>query len=202
MKNYKEQSRQNFDRQADCYDTLSSGGHARKLYPILLAQLAGLPKGSILDLGCGTGELLYKITTRWPETACTGLDLSPNMVRTAREKLGNRANILQGDAEYVPFPDCSFQVVLCSGSFHHYPAPERVLEEVHRILTPGGIFLLADTTAPFPVRQIINLFLPFGHGGDVRIYSANEMAALISQTFCGVKSKNINMTSLIAWGIK
>lgn len=88
MYNAKERSRANFDRQAAIYDTASFGAHARKLYPILLAQLAQIPHRWVLDVGCGTGELLFQMARRWPGGTYRGVDLSPKMAAMARNKLG------------------------------------------------------------------------------------------------------------------
>ena len=87
MQDYKENSRRAFDRQAPNYDTASFGSHARSLYPILLSQLAQLPRRRVLDVGCGTGELLRMVGERFPETTRTGLDLSAEMLSVARHKL-------------------------------------------------------------------------------------------------------------------
>ncbi len=195
-------SRRSFDRQADCYDSAGFGQHARKLYPVLLAQLAQIPLCSVLDLGCGTGELLHKIAARWPETACAGVDLSPNMVTVAREKLGPRAEIALGDAEALPFPDGRFQTVVCCDSFHHYPRPGAVLEEVRRVLQPGGVFLLGDCTAPAVLRSGMNLLLPFNKDGDVRLYAPKELTALLGAVFTGAECRRVDATSLLAWGVK
>ena len=88
MNDCKTRSGRAFDRQAWTYDTARFGSHARGLYPVLLEQLVQIPHGSVLDVGCGTGELLREVGLRFPETARTGLDLSANMLAVAREKLG------------------------------------------------------------------------------------------------------------------
>ena len=127
MYNAKKRSRANFDRQAAIYDTASFGAHARKLYPILLAQLAQIPHRWVLDVGCGTGELLFQMARRWPGGTYRGVDLSPKMAAMARNKLGVLAQVDLGDAERLPVPDGWAQVVVCSDSFHHYPDPEAAL---------------------------------------------------------------------------
>lgn len=202
MTDYKMISQRNFDRQADCYDSSSYGQHARKLYPVLLSQLDQIPHQSILDVGCGTGALLERIISRWPGTSCTGLDLSPKMVTAAREKLGSRAQVIQADAESLPLPDSTFDVVVCNDSFHHYPNPETVLAEISRVMQPGGVFLLGDTTAPAGLRGITNLLLPHSRGGDVRLYSRKELTHLLSLHFQGIRCGKVDATSLLAWGIK
>lgn len=202
MNDYKTNSQRSFDQQAGRYDTAGFGDHARKLHPILLRQLAQIPHDRVLDVGCGTGALLDQILSRWPGKTCAGVDLSPSMAAEARKKLGDRAQILQGDAEALPFPNGRFQTVLCCDSFHHYPHPETALKEIRRVLEPGGVLLLADTTAPFGARELINLLLPLSHGGDVRLYSSEELTQLLAPFFHGVECRRVDRTSLLAWGIR
>lgn len=202
MSNAKLLSQQHFDRQAASYDAASFSLHARRLYPIFLSQLCQLPHKNILDVGCGTGALLELILEHLPDAKCAGLDLSPNMVQRAQDKLGNRANILLGDSQSLPFSNESFDVVVCNDSFHHYSAPTAVLHEIYRVLRPGGVFLLGETTAPAPVRLASNLLLPFSHAGDVRLYSSQELIGLFSPIFHGTECKRVNATSLFGWGIK
>ena len=202
MRDHLYDSRENFDRQADRYDTAGCGAHARKLYPLVLAQLAQIPHRRILDLGCGTGELLASIRGRWPETVCAGLDLSPRMLEVARRKLGEGAELVQGEAGSLPFREEQFDVVLCTDSFHHYPNPRAVLAQFARVLQPGGILLLGECTAPAGVRAVTNLLLPLSREGDVRIYSARELEELLSAAFHGAECRRAGPTALVAWGVK
>lgn len=109
--------------------------------------------------------------SRFPETARTGLDLSANMLAVAREKLGGAVELVQGDAERLPFADGRFEVLLCNDSFHHYPNPGAAAAEFARVLQPGGVLLLETGTAPAGLRGVANLFLPLSGEGDVRLYS-------------------------------
>ena len=202
MKDMKETSRLAFDKQAYNYDVSEYGAHARALYPVVLSQLTQIPHKSVLDVGCGTGELLRAVHTKFPDTACTGLDLSEQMLTVAREKLGGAAELLRGDAERLPFADGSFEALLCCDSFHHYPDPDAALSEMARVLQPGGVLLLADCTAPLAVRGVTNLFLPLSHEGDVKLYGAKELCTLLERHFCGVECRRVSSTSLFAWGIK
>ena len=158
MNDCKTRSGRAFDRQAWTYDTARFGSHARGLYPVLLEQLAQIPHGSVLDVGCGTGELLREVGLRFPETARTGLDLSANMLAVAREKLGGAVELVQGDAERLPFADGRFEVLLCNDSFHHYPNPGAAAAEFARVLQPGGVLAAAEqlpqnAVIPQAVRQ-------------------------------------------------
>lgn len=153
-------------------------------------------------MGCGTGELLFQMARRWPGGTYRGVDLSPKMAAMARNKLGVLAQVDLGDAERLPVPDGWAQVVVCSDSFHHYPDPEAALAEFHRVLWPGGVLLLGDTTAPAGVRGALNLLLPFSRGGDVHLYSPGELTALLERRFHGARCRRVDATSLLAWGIK
>ena len=110
--------------------------------------------------------------------------------------------LVQGDAERLPFADGRFEVLLCNDSFHHYPNPGAAAAEFARVLQPGGVLLLGDCTAPAGLRRVANLFLPLSGEGDVRLYSGAELAALLEPHFHGVEFRRVGRSSLLVWGIR
>ena len=104
-------SRAAFDAQATTYDAGMQGEHARRLYPHVLAEVRraveGDPAPRLLDLGCGTGALAALVLEGVPGARLSCVDLSPKMTEVARERLGDRADILLCDAERLPFRDGS-----------------------------------------------------------------------------------------------
>ena len=95
----------------------------------------------VLDVGCGPGlAVAYAAAS---DSRAVGVDASPTMVRHAGRR--NRAAIRRGqveiqraDAARLPFPDASFSKVGSMNSLQFWPAPERGLAEIHRVLRPGG----------------------------------------------------------------
>lgn len=131
-----------------------------------------------------------------------GLDLSEEMLSVARAKLQGRAALTVGDSERLPYPDSVFDVVYCNDSFHHYPAPEKVLGEVFRVLRPGGTFLLGDCWQPPVGRAIMNVYMRHSKTGDVKIYSRKELTALLAEYFHDVTWERAGLTACIALGRK
>jgi ubiquinone/menaquinone biosynthesis C-methylase UbiE len=89
----------------------------------------------------------------------TGIDLSPAMLGVARhraEQLGRAVDLREADALALPFPDASFDTVVCTFSLCAIPDERRAVSEMNRVLRPGGILLLADhiAGAAWPVRAI------------------------------------------------
>lgn len=124
------------------------------------------------------------------------------MLEVAKEKLGNRVNLILGDSEQLPFSDSFFDVVYCNDSFHHYPAPDKVLSEVCRVLKPGGIFVMCDCWQPAIGRAIMNFYMKHSKEGDVKIYSEREIRELFSGHFSKILWERIGNTSCMAYGIK
>ncbi|MHC1747688.1 MAG: class I SAM-dependent methyltransferase [Cellulosilyticaceae bacterium] len=125
------------------------------------------------------------------------------MLNIAREKLGERAELIQGDAEQLPYKDNSFDVVMCTESFHHYPQPLGALQEIYRVLKPQGKFLLCDTWIVSPFRQVMNLFIRFGNDGDVKIYSEKEIVSMFNEiSFNNISWEKYTKYSYICTGIK
>ena len=198
----KQQSRAAFDQQAATYDTGVQGSHARALYPYLLQEIIHAWGDRVLDLGCGTGALAAQVLSEEPHRQVTGLDLSEQMLARARARLGDRAALVQGDSEHLPFPDRSFDVVYCCDSFHYYPDPAAVIAEVGRVLEFGGVFLLGDIWLPLPGRLVMNPFLRWSREGDVRIYSRREITDLLGQALHQITWRRAGGRAFVARGVR
>lgn len=172
----KEFARDLFDRQAVRFETTFAGRHSAKMKKAALACVKPR-RGALLDVGCGPGLLLAMLADS-PELKLAGLDIAPEMVRIATERLHTRAEIKLGDAESLAWEDASFDYIFCVNSFHHYPNPKRVLSEFHRVLKPDGRLVIADLTAPLPIRGLMNSVVQFLRWGDVRLHDKRGITIL------------------------
>ncbi|GIW80456.1 MAG: S-adenosylmethionine-dependent methyltransferase [Gemmatales bacterium] len=101
----------------------------------------------VLDIGCGSGRFATRLLESAPERRIIGLDLSEAMLRGARwrsDESDGRIHVVQGDSEHLPFPDNYFDLVTCNHSFHHFPNQKRVIEEMYRVLRPGGRLMISE----------------------------------------------------------
>jgi len=98
----------------------------------------------LLDVGCGDGNYTAPAADR--TGAAAGLDRSAAMLEAARRRLGRRPDIewVHGDAEKLPFPDASFDVVLGVTVLCFAGDPRAVVNEAGRVLRPGGRLVLAE----------------------------------------------------------
>lgn len=168
-----------FDRWAPHYDWLLTTVFYQAVHQRLLSYV-NLPSHSptaVLDIGCGTGKLLNRLASQFLHLQGTGLDLSPEMLRQARQCNGHRPRLIfvQGASEGMPFADHQFQAAFSTISFLHYPDPQQVFREIGRVLKPGGQFYLVDYT-PFlglGVEQNIA-----GLGGPMHFYKPQQREAL------------------------
>jgi len=147
MKDYEALSKKHFDGQAAEYDqrdTYYYSQNGKISCRDIAEQIRGLPYESLLDVGCGTGFLMELLAKQRSARYC-GADLSDGMIRVAKEKRIDGAEFVVSSADKLPYPDESFDVVTCSQSFHHYPYPEKAMQEAKRVLKPGGLYILSDT---------------------------------------------------------
>ena len=181
---YKQLSIKEFTEAARAYDSDHAGIYemCRDDYPQMLAELEKEPFDAVLDVGCGTGAVLALLHEKYPDRRYVGLDLTPEMIEVARTKVAPGMEFVVGDAENLPFDEASFDAVLCSNSFHHYPNPAAFLAGALRVLRPGGRLILRDYTSSDPVVWLMNhVELPLarlvGHG-DVRVLRQREFVEL------------------------
>lgn len=147
MKDYVQASRAHFNRQAAQYDQNTSvyySGPAKRSGEDAIRELLAHTYQRLLDVGCGTGWLLNRLARVQPADY-HGLDVSENMLAVAQSKGIPGAVFVRGVADQLPYADNYFDVVTCIQSFHHYPDPDKAMEEVLRVLKPGGLYLLSDT---------------------------------------------------------
>lgn len=119
----------------------------------LLLQLG--PQQRVLDVACGKGESAIFLAQRFG-CELTGLDFGTENVteatrRAAAAGLGDRIRFEQGDAEQVPYPDGSFDAVICECAFCTFPQKSRAAAEFARVLKPAGRLGLSDLTRSGPL---------------------------------------------------
>ena len=142
------------------YARLAQSSVMRLIYRLLVADLAGgLPRGTrLLDVGTGPGYLLGYLGRDRPDLSLWGLDFSHDMIHRARQKVlapQARPRWVVADACRLPFPDGVFGQVVSTFSFHIWPCPVAGLQELWRILQPGGrawVYELRRETSPRELR--------------------------------------------------
>lgn len=125
-----------------------------------------LPPGRVLDLGCGPGTSAIEIARAAPDTRLVGLDLSAAMLPRARDR-ARAASVelllVRGDAQALPFAPATFAGAAGHSFLYLLPDPARALEDVHRVVRPGGrvAFLEPREGAP-DLRASLSAGLVFG----------------------------------------
>ena len=134
---------------------------------------------NLIDIGCGPGGFLARMRKELPQIRLFALDLSEGMVNEVRERFGGSVEATVGDAENMPLVSEAFEAVTVNMSIHHYPHPQAAVNEMFRILQPGGHLLLEDMDCIPPIRAIANFVFPRLSGGDVKMYNQREIRAML-----------------------
>lgn len=164
-----------YGRVAGFYDNIFDSVNAG-LRAVSLKMFPPVTGMAVLDVGCGTGShlLLYQ------QAGCEvyGIDMSPGMLKVAREKLGETAELHLGDASNSPFSDAQFDLISTTLTLHEMSPAMRisVLNEMKRILKPDGHILLIDFHPGqiwFPKGWLFKIFITLSEIGAGRDHFRN-----------------------------
>lgn len=116
---------------------------------------ASQQRGHALDIGAGPGQIVIKLARRLALWNFTGVDRSQAMIAQANANLAaadggfsGRVEFQVADGNKLPFPDQSFDFVMCNSVLHHLAEPQKLLSEMARLARPGSAILLRDLRRP------------------------------------------------------
>ncbi|HET8809385.1 MAG TPA: bifunctional demethylmenaquinone methyltransferase/2-methoxy-6-polyprenyl-1,4-benzoquinol methylase UbiE [Flavobacteriaceae bacterium] len=166
----KQQVEQMFNSISENYDGLNrliSFGTDIKWRKKVVAIVAAENPENVLDIATGTGDLAISLAKTGAEKI-VGLDLSEGMLsvgrkKVAEEKLENKIELVQGDSEALPFETDSFDAITVAFGVRNFENLEKGLAEIHRVLKPGGVFVVLETSVPTktPFKQGYGIYCKY-----------------------------------------
>ncbi len=129
------------------------------------------PSAHVLDIGCGPGIWSRELSRRGYTTTAIDLTMmAAAITRRSLELTGLAANVIQGDAEHLPFTDASFDGVVSHGVIHHTPDSAACVREMARILRPQGIAVVSVYYRTLILRsRLLSRLAGFVLGGWVKL---------------------------------
>ena len=163
-----EESAKLYDFQVETLFTGTADAMRRQALVPIAEHLKGRDQrqAKLLDIATGTGRFLTFVKDNWPRLPVTALDLSPAYLAQAKKALKpwRDVSFVEANAEAVPIPDASQDVVTAIYLFHELPPKVRttVAKEIARVLKPGGTFVLVDSIQPgdTPGFEALTEFFP------------------------------------------
>jgi ubiquinone/menaquinone biosynthesis C-methylase UbiE len=195
----KHQATHEFTRWSESYDRsilqwLLFGPSHRAIIRRIRSEFGDRPI-RVLDVGCGTGVFASRIRQTLPNAQVWGIDLVAGMLAKGARRWEAHADgicPIQADSERLPFGRGVFDVVTCANSFHHYPHQGRAVEEMRRVLKPGGRLLLVDGYRDRPWGWLIYDVCVAGVEGAVQHASARRFRDLFERAGFGEVTQKVH----------
>jgi ubiquinone/menaquinone biosynthesis C-methylase UbiE len=159
-------------------------------------KIADLPADHVLDVACGTGQLLEVLSDRSDVSELVGIDKVPAMLDVARRRLGERATLLECDVAQLPIDDAGFQLVTCTNALHYFPNVDVTLREIRRVISPNGNLVITDWCRNYVWMKVLNRILPWTQHAHTHTLSSSELEQSLSQAGFRINSET---TGKIDW---
>jgi ubiquinone/menaquinone biosynthesis C-methylase UbiE len=169
-------------------------------FAMTLAQMSGLPAERVLDVACGTGQLLEFLAETTDQSELVGIDRVPAMLEVAKQRLADRATFLEGEAQHLPFEDAHFQLVTSTNAFHYFPDADGALREIRRVISPDGNLIITDWCRNFLWMRLLNRVLPWSQHAHVHAFSTNELKKGLEDAGFGIISETRSKIDWF-WGL-
>ena len=171
--------------------------------------------GSVLEIAPGPGYFCIELA-KFGRYQITGLDISKSFVEIARrnaKEAGYKIDFQEGNASAMPFKDGTFDFTFCQAAFKNFSEPVKAIREMHRVLKPGGMAVIADMRHDATVEDIerevkgmgldpLNRFFvkwTFDHMLLKSAYTIDQMKSMVAQTpfvTCRIDVKGVGF---MAW---
>ena len=178
------------------------------------------PHGLLADAGCGPGYLLADIVRAIPRLSVIGVDIAEQMLQKAAQNLSSaglaeKVGFRVGNVEELPFDNSSLDFVVSTLSLHHWAEPKQAIEEIYRVLKPGGQFLVFDLRRDSPrlfywllrFAQTFILPSPMKRTNEPTLsvlasYTPSELGAFLADTSFGEWRIKPGLFWIFIWGHK
>jgi len=127
-------------------------------------------------VACGTGFALARLAAMQLALDLAGVDINPHML--ARSRVPAAVELVHGDARHLPFADGRFDAVITLNALHYLDDPAIAIEEMTRVLRPGGRLVVTDWCRDFFVMFLCEYWLRLRKRPLGRVMGAGELAAL------------------------
>ena len=171
------------------------------------------PSGKLVDIGCGTGNLIVKIAEKYSDLELIGVDISSETLeyakkRATRKKLDRKIEFKIGNVEDLPFPNNSVDIIVSTLSLHHWENPTKAFKELYRVVKENGRLLIFDfrrdsrkffygflkfitkVIVPKPLKKVNEPLGSLQSG-----YTPREIYEIFSQ----ISVKNVEIKPFLAW---
>ena len=167
--------------------------------------------GSMLDVGCGEGRHIFGVMQEYPMMKCVGLDMDDDSLKKAEEGYSYFESISEVGAEFIkgsayslPFPDNTFDLIVCSEVLEHLHEYNDAVIEINRVLKPGGKFF-ASVPAFWPEKICWYLSKEYQNqpGGHLRIFDQKKLIHEIeSRGFLFLSSEKFHSIHSPYWWLR
>jgi len=146
-----------------------------------LARLRLRPTDRVLDVGCGTGALLRRLSESHPAALLSGVDPVPEMLAVARRRVPVEVELREGWAERLPFPEEQFDVLVSCNMFHYIQRPLDALREMRRVLRPGGRLIVTDWCDDYLACRVCSWYLRISGRAKIKVHRQRECLRLLQE---------------------